>query len=617
MTVVNYGLIAGSDVSVQLTSASDRLVVESGASFYGAIAGGGGTLELAGGTGTITGLGAVGTLSGAAAGTFSGFGSYVLDAGAAWSLAGVNAIAGTLTNAGVLTNTGTADQTGLVALTRIGEIDNAAGATWNLANNVILGVGSSGNFTNEGTVARAATAGANVIRADFANTGTVSIAGGALDLEGASNSLAGVLDGPGNLSLAAGTTGLSALELANGVTLGNSATVNQGGVLTVTNGSISNRAGAAWNLTDDIDGGAGRFSNAGTLTRQAEAGVNNIGVDFTNTGTVNVAGGTLAFSGPVNSFAGTIAGAGTIGFTGGATTLAAGLDLTVGAVSIGGGATSVALDESLTWSKLWTQSAGAVSISAGDELTFMGVGDSFSGALTGAGSLAFKGGSDAFDFLTLSATHMTINGATVSLQDVITLTGSLAASGSVLTVDSAGAGLSGGGTLTLFGEGDTIEGIDATAKLINVNDRIQGGGQLGNGQMALANVAGASIIGNSATALFIDTGAQVIANGGLIEETGCAGGTVDRQRDKQHRHARGHTRNSSRRRRRHRLPVKPSLPAAARPTLRQTLPKTSPSGSAAARSNWRNPRPMVGRSPASRRPARPPSILATLASSAE
>ncbi len=81
LTVINYGTIGGTHDAVLLTSASDRLIVEPGSSFTGNVVGGGGTLELAKGAGTVSGLG-------------PGFGSFVVDAGGAWTLAGTNALSG-------------------------------------------------------------------------------------------------------------------------------------------------------------------------------------------------------------------------------------------------------------------------------------------------------------------------------------------------------------------------------------------------------------------------------------------------------------------------------------------------------------------------------------------
>jgi hypothetical protein len=92
-TVTNYGVIDGAGgVAVRLAAGKDRLIDEAGSTFNGAVSASGGTLELAAGTATITGLGT----------SFSGFGSYQVDAGGTWTLTGTNTVAGALTGAGTL-----------------------------------------------------------------------------------------------------------------------------------------------------------------------------------------------------------------------------------------------------------------------------------------------------------------------------------------------------------------------------------------------------------------------------------------------------------------------------------------------------------------------------------
>ena len=93
-TVTNFGsLVGSSSVSVQFMSNADRLIAEAGSTFMGGVQGGGGTLELANGSGTISGLGAVATVSGAEGITLMGFGHYVIDAGASFTLTGTNTLA--------------------------------------------------------------------------------------------------------------------------------------------------------------------------------------------------------------------------------------------------------------------------------------------------------------------------------------------------------------------------------------------------------------------------------------------------------------------------------------------------------------------------------------------
>jgi hypothetical protein len=428
VTVVNFGSIDGTvasllspggGFSVEFKSAADRLVAESGSSFVAPVAGGGGTFELAAGNGTITGLGKSATVTGAVTADFGGFGTYVLDAGGAWTLTGANSlaagnsltIAATLTDPGALSNHGTVDQTGIVTLSGAGSIINAAGATWNLGNGIVL-----------------------------------------------------------------------------------------------------------------ASGGTARFVNTGRLNRLATSGLNNFTAGFTNTGVVDIAGGTLAFSGPANSLAGTVVGAGTLSLAGGTTSLVSGLHLLMGAISIKGATTKVTVNENLGWLKGWTQLGGLVSVASGDRLTLSGVADAFSGTLTGAGTVYFSSGSDSFKSLTLSAAQMVISNASVALAGPIVLSRTVVAIGARLTIAATGAVLSGGGTLTLNGAANTVKGATVTDPLTNVDDRIQGAGQLGDAQMALVNDTGGVIDGNATTALTIDLGANTLANAGLIENT-AAGGT--------------------------------------------------------------------------------------------
>ena len=117
LTVVNYGTIAPSGTAgVRFLQSASRLLAEQGSSIGGAVYGGGGTLELASGTGTITGLGGTGTISGGEAMTFSGFASYQLDVGSAWTLSGTNTLGAgqTIRNAGSLSISGALANAGLV-----------------------------------------------------------------------------------------------------------------------------------------------------------------------------------------------------------------------------------------------------------------------------------------------------------------------------------------------------------------------------------------------------------------------------------------------------------------------------------------------------------------------
>ena len=144
-TVVLAGTISDGGVgttAVNFSSGVDRLVVQAGGVLVGMAVGDGatGTLELAGGAGTISGLGGAGTLSGGDIGAFSGFGVYQVDAGAAWSLAGSNALAAgqTLTDIGAVTVYGMLSNAGAIVggagVTGIaGDVGHAAGGVGSTA----------------------------------------------------------------------------------------------------------------------------------------------------------------------------------------------------------------------------------------------------------------------------------------------------------------------------------------------------------------------------------------------------------------------------------------------------------------------------------------------------
>jgi hypothetical protein len=87
-TVTNAGTISGGDEAIAFAAgAGNRLIVDPGGVFYGAVSGGGGTMELAAGSG-------VGTLYDL--GRFTGFASIVVDPGASWTISGTAVASGTI-----------------------------------------------------------------------------------------------------------------------------------------------------------------------------------------------------------------------------------------------------------------------------------------------------------------------------------------------------------------------------------------------------------------------------------------------------------------------------------------------------------------------------------------
>jgi len=274
-TVTNFGRIKGKDGSVHLEG-DGRLISETGAIFVGQAQGGGGTLELASGTETINGLGATGTISGDMAMTFSGFGTYQLDAGGRFILRGINTLASgqTLAIEGRATSTGTLTLDGSVS---------GAGALAVIAGTVNIGT----SLTFEGAFSENARA-------------TVAVAaGGTLTLIAPA-----VLDGTVNGSMSIGDATVAGLTVGGMGTLVAAGTVGQSGTVTI-GATTSERAilsvlrPGAWDIgsgsiTSGAGGGALRVF--GQLNKDAGPGVSAVGVTTYDDGSVEVVAGTLDFT---------------------------------------------------------------------------------------------------------------------------------------------------------------------------------------------------------------------------------------------------------------------------------------------------------------------------------
>ncbi|AZD14390.1 VCBS domain-containing protein [Pseudomonas chlororaphis] len=88
-----------------------------------------------------------------------------------------------------------------------------------------------------------------------------------------------------------------------------------------------------------------------------------------------------------------------------------------------------------------------------------------------------------------------------------------------------GATLTGGGQVLLSDNAqNVIFGGSADTVLTNIDNRISGAGQLGAGQMILANAG--LILASGLNSLVLDTGSHTITNSGVLESTGTGGMTV-------------------------------------------------------------------------------------------
>ena len=438
-TVVNAsgGIISGGTYAVKLAAGyTEHLVIDPGATFVGVVTGGNGaggsassTLELASGAGT-------GTLTSLAS-SFQSFGTYVVDAGARWALAGGNTIEPgyTLTNNGTLTILG--------ALSVYGTVVDAG----TILNDMMLAapdaevsVGSGGHITAGGTGAAAIYGihGGSVVNLGIITNSSTSG-------EGVSLSGGGSVTNSG--TIIGGTIGVSAVLTLDNVS-GGTISGYQYGVLT-TLGTFTNsgtiqvtgtHATAIYLSSGGDDGtvtngglmsatyevvlirGDGSLNNSGTMVSTGRYGVRfGASGSVTNSGTISatnalvvIANGTIS-----NTGTGLITGLSGIGIHGtGSVVNAATIDATdgTGILLEDGGAISNAASGTIignNYHAVYVQSGAATVVNLGTILGKTGIGfygsasagtlgqtviDSGTIAGTGGTAIAFGGGNDLLMF---------------------------------------------------------------------------------------------------------------------------------------------------------------------------------------------------------------------------
>ena len=159
------------------------------------------------------------------------------------------------------------------------------------------------------------------------------------------------------------------------------------------------------------------------------------------------------------------------------------------------------------------------------------------GILTTIGSGIFQTLDD-FNLLDGSTFAVNIQGA-IRINDntALTLKGAIVNAGSILIdgqgdttsliVSAIGATLTGKGTITLSANGGAaLDGVSSTATLTNVDDTIDGAGQLGAGALTLINQAAGIIDADGPAAMILNTSGATVTNNGLIEATGAGGLTI-------------------------------------------------------------------------------------------
>ena len=481
VTVVNFGTIAaGNGTGTVTSSESDAVILLGG----GAVTNGSSTDTKA------LLLGTVGVVAETIVSTVSNFGDIV------GSLAGVY-----FSNGGRVTN-GTAADTGANIVGSVAGVlfTNAAGTVSNFGT-IVGGIGSNATYS-----------------------GVTLQAGGSVT-NGSSTDHTALIHGQVGVSSGA------VAKITNNGTISGSAFVSGYGVVLYEGSTLTNDVGALVDAYTGVTAEVGAtVTNFGAIQAtggktvvlfsatsrlNAEAGSVFEGVIEADFGLVDIVGGVVSASGIDSS--GKIEGAGTLSLTTGASFLSSGVGLTVSKIMVGSGET-VNVNTKLVDSRIWDQTAGTLSINGGDQMTFTGSGNSFTGAVQGGGTFFLDGGSDTFANVALTATKLVISKAAVTLSGEVTVNGVISVTSPTLVVAAAGAVLNGGGEWLLSNTAtNSIHGANAAATLANVSDTIKGSGKLGGGIMTLINDTAGIIESSGSVGLTIDTGAKTITNAGVIE----------------------------------------------------------------------------------------------------
>ena len=175
--------------------------------------------------------------------------------------------------------------------------------------------------------------------------------------------------------------------------------------------------------------------------------------------------------------------------------------------------------------------AGIANDANGDAVITLGSGETIT--LVGTDAASLSAGNFIFNQepTTSNAGAMTISdGAMLPLGGTIDNTGTIALNSTGdetdLEVLVNSVTLQGGGQVTLSDNSqNVIFGGASSATLTNVDNTISGAGQIGQGQMTLANEG--TIDANGTNALTIDTGSNVVSNSGTLEATGSGGLVVN------------------------------------------------------------------------------------------
>jgi hypothetical protein len=338
---------------------------------------------------TLTNTGSISVTSGTMAFYAGGsFGGTITGAGTLAFSGGTSSLTATTTTANLLVNGGTLSASSKEAVANLA----ISSGTLGILNTASISV--SGAFTGTG--------------------GVVAIASAAsLNLAGAAsfdttNAYGPTIEGPGTLNTTAATTLATQtqayvdLYLAGGGTWINTGAVTVGGqidfgVTAPDSAAFINQASGVFNLVDDLASiraytsyDTATFTNAGLLEKTAGTATSTIDAAVTNTGTILVSSGTIAFTGG-GSLGGSLTGAGTLAFSGGTTSLTA---ATTANLLVNGGTLAIAANESIA--STVSATSGLVTLGSATTLKLSGTTsfdttNAYGPSISGPGTLSTTG----------------------------------------------------------------------------------------------------------------------------------------------------------------------------------------------------------------------------------
>jgi hypothetical protein len=297
--------------------------------------------------------------------------------------------------------------------------------------------------------------------------------------------------------------------------------------------AILDATGSPFTVTSNVDETVGSIRTASNATLDIAGG------DFTasaGTGAGVNAGRIIVGPGAALSFGGTLENTGSIELV---TSIGHNLQLNMagplinqagGVIDASGGASGVVTTTQPITNDGVLESTGAGTLLEFDNATINGSGQIFAGA----GASVRLGNSTVIGGVLNTAAGGRIDIATLEEEAHASFTGggsftnagtiALDGVGASLILDEASA-LTGGGTVQLNGE---IKGTTRSVVLTNVDNTMAGAGLLGGGALTLINEAAGVIDADNSVALTIDTGTSIITNAGLIEAAGAGGnGVID------------------------------------------------------------------------------------------